>query len=744
MLIRVFGITLYATSTIVAVFMGGLALGSWFIGRRLERREPSLRLYAAIEIAAASTSLIATLAISQLPGFFQVLAAFWELPQWGASSPLAASVRLLLTALVLVVPTALMGTTLPILVRIMTHRTGEIGRRLGLMYGLNTLGAVVGVLSAGFVTIAALGETGSILLGVLVNLGIGGFVWIKADPRKPLETPREPTAGPVYADHARRLLLLAAASGFCALAYEVLWTRLLILLLGSSVYAFSTMLSTYLLGIGIGSLVISRFVDKIRDPLVGFGWSQALLGLTSAASLHLYGWLGRQASDPKYLYSPLQTPGDLLRFAGIGLVVILPVTLLLGAIFPFLGRALVRKPEEAGAATGRLYAWNTVGGVLGSLAAGVWLLPLLGAQGAFAGLSLVNFIIGVAALGFAGLFKSRMKVAVLAVAAGVLALGLPIQRPLFLEIIGGRIVSRGLRAQVLFHQDEVASAVTGLRTYRGPDNSNPSDMLLLNGIIISGEGAVGSLMAHIPLLMREAPKNMLVVCFGVGTTFMSAIQHVGKVDAVELVRGVVDGFSFFEDKADSYLNAPEVRVFINDGRNHMLLSRDNYDAIIVDGSPPIFAPGTVNLYSLEFLKLARERLTPQGIMTLWVPTPCFERDFWMIARNFTEVYPHLAVWAHPSTAGILIMGSMQPFDASPEAFQKALQGRKHGQVPHWIRPELYTSAWRLNDAEIRAMASRYPLVTDDRPRTEFPLDALFAGKKLWRNGGFLPKAMMSK
>ncbi len=740
MLIRVFGITLYATSTIIAVFMGGLALGSWWIGRRMERSEPSLRLYAGVELAAASSALIATMVMAQLPFLFRMLAGFWELPQAGAASPAAVLVRLILTALVLVVPTALMGTTLPILVRVSTRREGEVGRRLGLLYGWNTLGAVVGVVTAGFVTIATLGETGSILLGVSVNFGIGAYVWLRAGKKQPFETGRSAGAAPSYSKHAQRLLLLAAASGFCALAYEVLWTRLLILLLGSSVYAFSTMLSVYLLGIGMGSLVISRFVDKIRDPLSGFGWAQVFLGLTSAASLHLYGWLGRQASDSKYLYSPLQGPADLLRFAGIGIVVILPVTILLGAIFPLLGRALVGKPEDAGSATGRLYAWNTVGGVLGSLAAGAFLLPALGAQGAFAGLSMVNFGIGIAALGFAGILKQRGKSIVIVFATLVLALGLPIRRPLFLEILSGRIINKGLKAQVLFHHDETASAVTGLRTYGADGEGSIRDILLLNGIIISGEGAAGAVMAHIPLLMRPDPKNMLVVCFGVGTTFMSAINRVGTVDAVELVRGVVSGFSIFEENADAYLKRPGVRVFVNDGRNHMLLSRDHYDAIIVDGSPPMYASGTVNLYSLEFLELARERLTQQGIMALWVPTPCFARDFWMIARNFSEVYPHLAAWSHPGAAGVLLMGSREVIDGSPEAFEKAVAAVEKGKIPHWLGRRLYESAWRLNDDEIRKFASQYPPVTDDRPRTEFPLDALFRKEKLWKSGGFIAEA----
>ncbi|MBI3299017.1 MAG: fused MFS/spermidine synthase [Elusimicrobia bacterium] len=710
MLIRVFGITVDATSAVVAVFMGGLALGSWLAGRRQRTLEPSLRLYAAIELGVAVSAALATAAMSRLPALYAALAG----PP-GADGVL---LRLGLTAVVLVVPTALMGATLPILVRVSTRDDAEVGRRLGTLYGWNTLGAVAGVLGTGFSAIAALGESGSTALAVFLNLAIAAFVWTRPGLPKELEAPKTDPF-PLSNDSQTSLLLLAALGGFAALGYEVVWTRMLIPLLGSSVYAFSLMLAAYLAGIALGSLAIGGVLDRLRSPLAAFGWGQAALALAGALSLRCYGWLGLRMSHPKYLYSPLQSPSDLLFFAAVGVAVVFPMTFILGALFPLLHRALTKDAADSGRAVGRLYAWNTVGGVLGALAAGHWLMPRMGTQAAFAALTMTSFAAALWAL--AGSGTLRRAAPALGAVGLALILGLPLSRPLSLDIITERLAQRGLSGEILFHRDEAAATLTGVRTGDGSQ-----DLLLINGILTSGEGRAGAAMVHLPLMFHGAVKKALVICFGVGTTFRSAVDHVREVDAVELVSGVVDSFRAFSDDADAYLNRPGVRVFIDDGRNHLLRSRDEYDVMVIDASPPIFSAGTVNLYSLEFLALANDRLTERGILALWVPTPCFERDFWMITRNFGETFPSMAAWARKDLNGILLMGSRGPLDTT----------FKTPPEP-WLTREYYAEGWLVSGSQLRAASRSLPLITDDRPRTEFPLHALLAREKLWPDGEFL-------
>ena len=738
MLVRVFGITVYATSTIIAVFMGGLALGSWIAGRWLTRGRPTLRTYAKIELGIAVAALLATLAMKSLPTVYAGLFGGSELSRIGGASATEVVLRLLLCAVVLLVPTMLMGTTLPLITRWITRDDGEVGERLGLFYGLNTFGAVAGTLFCGFVAIATLGELASVGLGVAINLGIAVVVWLhpaSARPASDAAAPAPPPGVVAVADRGRLFLGLAAASGFCALGYEVIWTRLLVLVLGNSVYAFSTMLGTYLVGIAIGSLVIRRYADRIRSPAQLFGALQLAVASLGIASLLVFREIGSRTTDGKYLYSPLTDGGDLKLIFIYAALVVLPVTLALGMIFPLLGRIVTSDYRQVGRSVGTLYAWNTVGGVVGALTVGYVLIPFAGAQGSFYLATLVNLAIGVAVFALVGgLKKPAVAVATLAAALFVVFGGATKKDVLF-HVIEGRLAAidgMGL-GDVYFHHEETAAALTG---YRAPDGR---EMLLINGIIVSGKGLPGALMAHVPLLLHEDPENALVICFGVGTTFRAAVEHVGKVDAVELVRGVVESFPRWEPDVADFVDRDDVRIFINDGRNHLLLAKDRYDLVVVDAAPPIFSEGTVNLYSAEFIELVRARLNDDGIFLLWVPTPCFEDDFWSIARNFSDAFDHVAIWSLPDIAGVLLMGSAKDFDLSPELVERRLAERGFPRWAPWMTRELYEEGLVMTEAELRSKAAGYPPISDDRPRTEYPLGRFLRGEKFWYLPGFVPR-----
>lgn len=286
MLVRVFGITTYATSTVVAVFMGGLALGAWLSGRWLARNRPSLRTYGLIEIGVGSSAAPATAAMHVLPDVYAALYPGVP-PVMGESNPVELPLRFALAAVVLVVPTTLMGATLPVIARWITRGAGEIGDRLGLYYGLNTLGAVFGVLSAGFFLMALLGEFGSVGVGVVLNLAVGAacFAWPdgarRADPAPEASAEDGPSLTP--------WLVLASISGACAIGYEILLTRMLILVVGNSVYAFSSMLASYLGGIALGSLAVRRWADKLPSPAVAFGLLQLGVAVLGASACRCSG-----------------------------------------------------------------------------------------------------------------------------------------------------------------------------------------------------------------------------------------------------------------------------------------------------------------------------------------------------------------------------------------------------------------------------------------------------------------------
>jgi spermidine synthase len=185
----------------------------------------------------------------------------------------------------------------------------------------------------------------------------------------------------------------------------------------------------------------------------------------------------------------------------------------------------------------------------------------------------------------------------------------------------------------------------------------------------------------------------------------------------------VAAFSALWPDHEAYLRHAGTRVIVNDGRNFLLTSRERYDAVIVDGTPPIYSAGTVNLYAREFVGLARRRLTPSGMLALWVPLPCFDSDFGMILRNFTDAFPHTLVWQQPRTnlPGVLLLGSQAPFDLDPKAVDRRARERGLAAANPWLSGGLLAPGRVIGDAKLRQIAAAYPLVTDDRPGTEFPL-----------------------
>jgi predicted membrane-bound spermidine synthase len=300
----------------------------------------------------------------------------------------------------------------------------------------------------------------------------------------------------------------------------------------------------------------------------------------------------------------------------------------------------------------------------------------------------------------------------------------------FFEIVQARLIRRN-PGQVIFHKEGTSATVTGFA-------SRNETVIVINGIIVSGVGALGSVMADIPLLLQARPERALVICLGAGNTFRAALEHGIAVDLVELEPEVIASFPKLWPDSRSYTERPGARVTVNDGRNFLLTSAAKYDAIMVDGSPPIYAAGTVNLFTREFVELAKAHVTPTGIFALWVPLPSFESDFWMIARNMTDTFPHTLAWAvpHSPLKGFLLMGSNAPFATDPSVIAQRILDRKRMNVNSLLNARLLAPGRLIPDATLRATSARYPNVTDERPYTEFPLPAFLEGAPLLLDSAF--------
>jgi len=718
MLIRVFGTTLEATSTVLAVFMGGLALGAILAGRKADGLKNPLKIYAVLETLVALSALAATLLMAGLPELIAPL-----LPEGGAPGAAAAvpAIRLLVSAAVLLIPTALMGATLPLLASGLSKGAADAGGKISRLYALNTLGAALGVLAAGYLLIGHMGEKGAAALAAALNLAIALRIFFSAVPDR---SPAAPAAATAEGRRGyRRLLLVMGASGFTALAFEVLWARLLVLTIGSSVYAFSAMLCCYLLGIALGSLYAEERADSVQDPLPLLARTQAAIAALSLIGLAAFYFAGSATLDAKYMFTPLTRATDIFHLFGWSAVIIIPVTLLMGFFFPLAAEAGVRAAGRVGA-IGPLYGANTAGTILGSLVTGFILIPQIGTKYSFIMTALLAALTGTLLATMAG--ETEKKRFTPWLAAGLLLAGAAFALPDPVSSIINRRFDAHLHGFLAYHKEDRAGAVDVVFS-----QGEQVKYLYINGVAVSGNGDAGKLMSHFPLLFQEKPETMFIVGLGAANTLRSGVRHGVKVTVAELLASVREAGPLFASNWAEAEAKGKFEVRLNDGRNELLRSRKLYDAIVVDVTPPIYSSGAVNLYSRDFFRIARSKLSKDGVFSLWIPLPCFESDYYMILRSLKDVFPNVNVWSFPRQPGFLALASNKELEIDPKVMEGRIKtGRVQEELPY-VTARFMADTQIMNTAAVDAKSAQYPPVTDDRPYTEFPLVRFLAFSPMW-------------
>lgn len=669
MLHLLFGDTVLATSTVLTAFMAGLALGSWWSGRRIDRRSQVLGVYAGLELGIGLSAVLLPLVLEASTPLY-----VWLHRQLHPTLVLWSLVRFCLAFALLLIPTTLMGATLPVVSRYMVRTNATLGWSVGVLYALNTGGAVLGCFAAGYVLIGNLGLYQTVALGAALNLGIALLVWIGrrwADDGRPVQAvlaaaPIAPAQGtPAYSASEVRLVLWGfALSGCTALAYEVIWTRALTFFIGNSTYAFSAMLTTFLCGLTLGSLLLARVSDRPwhRLPLlgllqVGIG-VYGLLTIPILASL-FYGldtwWEGFSSA---YWGTPVW-----LTFVKT-FVVIFPPTLAMGGTFPLVSKIVARGPQEIGRKLGDLYALNTLGGIAGAWAAGFVGLALLGIHTSLVVTALLNAGLGSVLLAY-GTGRRRLRQGL--VGAGVLGLCVAVMaltpRLRFTDIAGEP------EKEILYYEEDSIGVV------KVATDIYERKLLSINGWSVAGTGTpnpdvalvndypeVQKMLAHLPMLLHPAPQQVLVIGFGAGGTSwsLSRYNELQHLDIVEFVPGVIRAARFFPEVNHNVLTDPRLRVIIDDGRNYLLVTPQHYDVISVDTLDPKHA-GNGNLYTEEFYILSQRALKPGGIFVQWLPYHQVDNgNLKLIARTFQHVYPHATLWLNRFKGYSFLVGTLQP------------------------------------------------------------------------------------
>ncbi len=711
MLMPVFGVSTFAVSIVLAAFMAGLALGSYWCGRVADRRGNGLRLYALLELGIGVFALIFPLLLAGLDEMYTAL--YGSLQGIDGAFVL---VRLLLAFALLLVPTTLMGATLPTLSKAVAHRLERVGGDMGRLYAANTLGAATGCAAAAFFALEHLGVSGTTYAAAAGNLLIAVVAYCWSRDGQQEQTSVERSAAPTILE-GQLVLAGFALSGFVALGYEVLWTRLLAMLLQSATaQSLSTILVAFLLGLAGGAALGARLSDRWRTPLAAFGAVELLIGLCGLSSIAAFG------SIPYIVEAwggALSWEGHLSKLFVAAFVVMLPATLLMGLLFPIAAKVCIPRIEQLGRGVGTVYAANTLGAIAGALVAGFVLLPLLGTYRSIQVLAWVNIAVGAVVLALDPAAQARKK-AVRTVGGLALGLALTLLLPagLFVELFhwsepNSRLLywDEGAGATVSVHQKQ--DGVRILKVNGGGEV--PTDYASLQTF---------RLLGHLPLVLHPDPAEVLVIAFGGGITLSAAELHQPvRLDCAELVPGVPRAapyFARYNRQIATRLHQAPIELVAEDGRNHVLRTPRQYDAIICDATHPGTADSWV-LYTEEFYRLCRGRVGADGLVAQWLPLHGLSvEDYKMILRTFRAVYPHASLWLTHQYSILL---------GTPDALliDYAALERKLGQpaVRANLRsvdlgdPPSFLSALVLGEKELAAYAGSGPINTDDRPYISF-------------------------
>jgi len=680
MLGLVFGHTVFAVTTVLTAFMAGLGLGSWAFGRLADRRARPLRLYGFLELGVGMLCLAVPVLLPLVEIAYRWLARTLAL---GFLTFSLAQFALVLA--LLVPPTTLMGATLPILSRVFVTDPRTLGRRVGFLYALNTLGAVLGTALAGYVLLPALGMRATLTLAAVVNLAIGAFVILaerrlvtvdagSAAPSQPSlpAIPASPDVADMPSAPAATLVALGlAAAGAASMIYEVAWARALSLVLGSSTYAFTAMLLAFLLGLAVGSALFARLAGARPVGPAAFGLLQLGAG---AAALGILPMFERLPDVVVRALSVSLAPGFVLLVqVALAVAAMLAPTLLIGAGFPCAVQAAARGTRRVALDVGRLYAGNTLGAIVGTVVAGFVLMPLVGAQGAVKVAIALNLLVGVALVAAARRSQARWPVAAAAALAliivvglvrvpawnaSVMAAGAAVYPRQYQRFAGQGGVARALAdSTLLFYRDGLTATVSVHR-------EGPLTSLRVNGKTDASTGLdmhMQLMLGHLPLLVRPQARSVMVVGLGSGVTVAAVAAHdVERVDVVEIEPAVIEAARLFARENRDALRDPRVHVVVGDARNVLLAGERRWDVIVSEPSNP-WIGGMATLFTEEFYALARSRLAPGGVMVQWVDGYTLRpEDFKMIVKTFRTAFPATTIWNAQGAADFILVGAVEP------------------------------------------------------------------------------------
>ncbi len=752
----VFGHTAYAVATVLAVFMAGLASGSAWIGGRSERWNRPVALYGWLEFGVAATAAISLLGLASVRAVY--VAAY---PFAAGNAAVLLATRFLGSALVLFLPTFLMGGTLPVLVRGLTRNGSELGARLSRLYWTNTAGAVAGTFAAGFFLLPLLGLRQTLAIAVAMNL-IAGASALALSRELPEAGSSESNqlnlateagkqrdvdhvaagnqssqcdSGPAVPAASKWFLLSFAIVGATAMSYEIGWTRLLSTQLGSSTYAFTLMLGTFLAGIVLGSALFERWSRRHQPGSATFALTQTLTALFALAFLVFFTHL-IEVLPPILRATHESFRGLVLAQLVTCALAMLPTAVAFGFNFPAVVVLIAgsRPAEEngAGAAVGRAYAWNTLGAIVGAMAAGFWLMPRLGSFHLLAATACVNLALA-ALISLATAQRQPWKILAAAgnllalVAANFIGFSNYFYDPAvasFNTLMYWNLYDRPLTLRENAHALDIVYFRDGLNANISVAKSDDYIALRTNGKVDASnrDATTQLLLGHLAALAHP-PRRVLLVGFGSGMTAsaLAGYPELQRLDVVEIEPAVVAAAPLLARLNRDVLLDPRVHVTSDDARNFLFTSRQTYDLIISEPSNPWIA-GVATLFTREFYAAVRKRLAPDGVFVQWMQAySLYPQDLRMLLATFLSEFHDATLW-HGDAPDLILMA---PSPASSVILQRALHAYESPRPRDDFAQLGIEQAdglfgfYLLDDAGLRSFSAAAPMNTDDRTQLEY-------------------------
>ncbi len=754
---NIFGNATYAVTTVLAGFMGGMALGSWFFGALVDSKKQSpLYIYSMLEAGTGIYILFSFLIFSGINELYSRIGII-------ENTSLSVMLIFIIGFIAVFIPTFLIGGMFPVMSKFFNEYHsfgGKLGFNVGLLYSVNTLGAALGSFLAGYLLIMFIGVKGTLYFTATVNFVIAITVFIQARTNEfDFVSGKEPkiTVDKEKPGRVNIILLVAGLSGLTALSYEVVWTRILSMVLGSTVYAFATMLCAFLMGLAIGGAIYAAYekkskILKIEKQITLYGYTQAAIGLSVLLLIPVFGFL------PIVFLNLFNVVGDNFtlfqgaQFLLVFAVMIIPTTLF-GITLP-LACSIYRNNYKnhkknsipgTGISVGRIYSADTIGAVIGTLATGFALIPLIGIQRTVITISFINIVLALVLLNI-GLQKNKIQRSIVTAAViffvvpyvfalpewnkQVLASGIYNYALTYRENIKAKNITssdiwefRKWESEILYYKEGThftvsveESADSGIRTLRIDGKVDASNN-------VAEEMETHVLLSDLPVMMHGSPRKSLVIGLGSGITLgsMTKWETIETINCVEIEPAMIEASRFFNQWSGDPLNDERINIIINDARSYLNATRQTYDVISSVPSNPWMA-GSAQLFTKEFFETVKYRLNSGGVFGAWMQRYAIHpKDYALVLKTIDEVFENVFVW-NVSHSDSLIIASEDvnkiDFNKIKEMFENA--ENNYSQLLGIETPYDLLSRFVIGPEKIKRITGSVRGVnSDNRPLLEF-------------------------